>query len=347
MKRNQNKNNRMIPAGLLLLLFFTMILSASVGSAGLSMTDSLKLLLKKIPFISKWIDTSSIKTVYETIMFQVRLPRIVLAALTGGGLALVGAVFQGVFRNPLADPYILGISSGAACGAAIAALTGISLSFLGLSVTGIFAFIGAILTMLLVYRIASVGGRLPAVNLLLAGAAIGSMLSAVITMIMALNRSGIEKVYMWTMGSFSSASWEKAAYLLVFEVLCGGVLLFYGKDLNLLAVGEEAAESMGVDAARLKKIVIVAASFLVAAAVSVSGIIGFAGLIVPHCVKLLAGPDHKKVLPYSLLGGAIFMIFCDTIARTVIAPSELPVGVVTSILGAPYFIMLIAKNKEK
>lgn len=342
-----NKKHYLLFAIMLFLLLFAIIFSASVGSAGLSMTDSFKLIIKRIPIIGRLIDTSDIKEVYDKIIFKVRFPRILLAGLTGGGLALTGAVFQGVFRNPLAEPYILGISSGAACGAAIAMITGISLNFLGLSVTGIFAFVGAMLTMLLVYNIAGIGAKLQTVNLLLAGAAIGSMLSAFITLIMALNRSGIEKVYMWTMGSFSSAGWEKVLYLFVFTVLCGGVMLFFGKELNLLSMGEEAAKSMGVDTARLVKIIIVSASLLVAAAVSVSGIIGFAGLIVPHCVKMLTGPNHKKILPFSLIGGAIFMILCDTIARTIIAPSELPVGVITSILGAPYFIVLISKNKQK
>lgn len=331
---------------MIVLFLSSVVMAASVGSADLSIADSLKIIVKRVPLLKNFIDTSGIRPVYDKIIFQVRLPRIFMSALTGGGLALVGAVFQGVFRNPLADPHILGISSGAACGATIAVLTGITLNFMGLGVVGVFAFAGALLTMLLVYRIACVGDRLPVINLLLTGTAVSSMLSAVISLLMAMNRSGIEKVYMWTLGSFSSASWMKVSYLSVFVLVCGGILLFFGRELNLLATGEETAESLGVDTVKLKKIIIVTASFLVAAAVSVSGIIGFVGLIVPHCVRLVAGPDHKKVLPFSLFGGAVFMILCDSIARTIIAPSEIPVGVVTSILGAPYFIFLIGRNKE-
>lgn len=326
-------------------LFLCIVLAALVGSANLSILDCIKILLHKIPLIGKYIDISDIKSVYVKIIFEVRLPRIILSALVGGGLALVGAAFQGIFRNFLADPHILGISSGAAIGATIAILTGVHSSFLGLGMIGVFAFIGAMLTILLVYRVALVGNRLPMIHLILTGTAVSSLLSAVISLLMAMNRSGIEKVYMWTLGSFSGASWTKVSYLTVFLLLCGGVLVIYGRELNLFSMGEDTAESLGVNTARIKKIIIVVASFLVAACVSVSGIIGFVGLIIPHCIRLIGGPDNKRLLPFSFFGGGVFMIICDTIARTIIAPSEVPVGVVTSILGAPYFIFLIRKNK--
>lgn len=331
-----------------MLLFFlplVVFLSASVGAADLSIEGSLRLLFSKIPFFGKWVDISDLKEVYQTILFQVRLPRILLAGLVGAGLSLTGAVFQGLFRNPLADPHVLGVSSGAAVGATFAILAGIQVSFLGLGAVGICAFLGAIITIFFVYRVAGIKERVPVVNLLLTGTAISTMLSAFISLMMSLNREGIEKVYMWTLGSFSSASWTKVAYLAVcllssmigFEILAN--------DLNLLLTGEDAAESMGVDLIRLKKQVVFLASFLVAACVSVSGVIGFVGLIIPHCMRIISGSNYRELLPFSLVGGAVFMVFCDMVARTVTAPSEIPVGVVTSLIGAPYFIYLIYQNR--
>lgn len=331
----------------LLFLFglpLVILLSASVGSADLSVGGSLRLLFSKLPFFGKWVDVSDLKAVYQTILFQVRLPRILLAGLVGAGLSLTGAVFQGLFRNPLADPHVLGVSSGAAIGATFAILGGIQMNFLGLGAVGICAFLGAMTTIVLVYQVACVRERMSVMNVLLTGTAISTMLSAGISLMMSLNQEGIEKVYMWTLGSFSSASWIKVGYLAVCLLICGIGLEVVANDLNLLLTGEDAAESMGVDLVRLKKLVIFLASFLVAACVSVSGIIGFVGLIIPHCMRMIGGSNYRSLLPFSLIGGAVFMVLCDMVARTVTAPSEIPVGVVTSLIGAPYFIYLIYRN---
>ncbi len=330
----------------LLLLFICIITAASIGSASLSPKKSFIILLSKIPLLRQFISKQEIPKVYVTILFQIRLPRILLSALVGGSLAFVGAVFQGLFRNPLADPHILGISSGAALGATIAILFGIQMSFLGLGAIGCLAFLGALLTVLLVYQLSCTGLGTDTVGLLLTGTAVSTMLSSVISLLMTIKREGIEQVYYWTLGSFSGATWWKVAYLAIFLGIGGGILLFHTKELNLMVVGEEGAASLGIEIQRVRRRLILAASILVATCVSVSGVIGFVGLIIPHCMRFFAGSDHKKLLPFSLLGGAIFSIICDTIARTITAPAELPVGVITALLGAPYFIFLLYKSKR-
>lgn len=328
-------------------LLLVMIVSVTLGSADLSIVDSLRLVVSKIPVINQLIDITDISTTYEVIVWKVRLPRIVLSALAGGALAVVGAVFQGVFGNSLADPHILGVSSGAALGATFAMLTGISVSFFGLGTIGVFAFIGALVTVFFVYRISRIGGDISITNMLLTGTAISTMLSALISLLMTFHHSKIEKVYMWTLGSFSAATWEKVGFLALFVLVCVTVLLLFAGKLNIMMLGEEDAKCLGIDTDQIRWILIVMSSLLVAATVSVSGIIGFVGLIVPHCVRMLCGADNRRVMPYSLLTGAILMVICDTLARTIAAPTEIPVGVITSIFGAPYFIALVITRKKK
>lgn len=345
--RNVGKKIRLHCAWLAILLIIVILFASSVGSANLSMLDSLKIILMRIPFLNRLVDGGEYREVYIKIIWQVRLPRIFLAGICGSSLAIVGACFQGLFRNPLADPHILGISSGAAVGATIAMLSGISMTFLGLGVVGIFAFIGALITALIVYQISCVGNKLPVVHILLTGTAVNSMLSSFISLVMSLDREQIEKVYLWTLGSFSASNWKKVLFLFCVAVVSSITIGVYSKELNLISTGEETAESLGVDTVRAKKVLIAVGSLLVAACVSVSGIIGFVGLIIPHCIRLISGPKYQKLIPLSCFLGAIFMILCDTIARILISPSELPVGVITSILGAPYFIFLLQRNKRK
>lgn len=330
-----------------LLLLAALLAAVSVGSADLSMWDSLKILLHRLPVAGEWVQLSGIGTVYETIVWDVRMPRVLLAATTGGILAVVGSAYQGIFLNPLADPHILGVSSGAALGATMAMSAGLSVSILGLGAVGLFAFAGALLTVFLVYHAAKIGGSLSAMHMLLTGTAISTMLSSIISLWMTFHRDQIVKVYMWTLGSFSAATWEKTAFLSVFAVVGTAVLCARAGKLNLMMMGEEDAKCLGVDTRRLQKTFILTSSLLVAAAVSVSGIIGFVGLIVPHCVRLLCGPDNRRVMPYSFWAGAIFLMACDTVARTVAAPTEVPVGVVTAMFGAPYFISLIWRERGR
>ena len=329
------------------LLFIVMLTAVSVGSAELSVADSFLILLQKIPFVGEPFMLPEHGAVYEKIVWEVRMPRVLLSALTGGALAVVGAVYQGIFLNSLADPHILGVSSGAALGATAAMLTGASVSFFGLGAIGLFAFAGALLTVFAVYCVAKPGRGISAVHLLLAGTAISTLLSSMISLLMTFHHEQIVRVYLWTMGSFSSASWEKAAFLGVF-VLFGTAVFWSGAGrLNIMLLGEEEAKCLGVDTGRLQRVFILVSSVLVAAAVSVSGIIGFVGLIVPHCVRIICGPDNRKVIPYSLLAGAAFLVACDTAARTMASPTEIPVGVVTSLFGAPHFIALLLKKRGK
>ncbi len=342
------KNNIWVKvAELFLLLLLVMVFAISVGSADLSMFDSLQLVLDKIPGIGNLVDVSELAVTYDKIIWQVRMPRILTSAMVGGALAVVGATFQGVFQNSLADPHILGVSSGAALGATFAMLTGASVSFFGLGTIGIFAFIGAMATVFLVYRVAGFGGEISTTNMLLTGTAISTMLSAIISLLMTFNNNQIAKVYMWTMGSFSSSTWEKVIFLAVFVCIGVIIMIIYSGKLNILMMGEEDAQCLGVDVSRTKTLLIVTASLLVAASVSVSGIIGFVGLIIPHCVRMVCGSDNRKLIPYSFFVGAVFLVFCDTIARTIAAPTEIPVGIITSIFGAPYFVMLVVTRRRK
>ena len=284
--------------------------------------------------------------IYSKIVWQIRMPRIVLAGLTGCGLSVVGATFQGMFRNPLADPHILGVSSGAALGATIAMLSGIEFNLLGLGMIGSLSFIGALLTGLFVCQLSSIGSKLSVVNIVLIGTALSTMLSSIIAFLMTFHHDKIEKVYLWTLGSFFAATWEKVLFLAIITVICCGVLMIFSGELDVITIGNDTAESLGIHTVRVKKILIMVSSLLVAACVSISGIIGFVGLVIPHCIRMMSGPKHKVLLPLSCLGGAIFMIICDTIARSVAAPSEIPVGVITAILGTPYFIYLLLHNKR-
>lgn len=334
-------------AELFLLLLLVMVFAISVGSADLSMMDSLQLVLDKIPGIGNLIDVSELAAAYDKIIWQVRMPRILSSAMVGGALAIVGATFQGVFQNSLADPHILGVSSGAALGATFAMLTGATVSFLGLGTIGVFAFLGAMVTVFLVYRVAGFGGQISTTNMLLTGTAISTMLSSIISLLMTFNNDKISKVYMWTMGSFSSSTWEKVIFLSFFVLIGSIIMTVYSGKLNILMMGEEDAQCLGVDVSRTKTILIVTASLLVAASVSVSGIIGFVGLIIPHCVRMICGSDNRKLIPYVFFVGAVFLVFCDTIARTIAAPTEIPVGIITSIFGAPYFVMLVVTRRRK
>jgi iron complex transport system permease protein len=323
---------------LLLFLIAAMLISVSLGAANLSAADALKIVLG----IDAGLGDSA--HTYNVIIWQVRLPRICMAVCAGGALALTGTVFQGIFGNNLADPHILGVSSGAALGATVAMLSGLSLNIFGLGTIGIFAFAGALITVFFVYHIAVISRRNSISSMLLIGTALSTMLSSIISLLMIFHRDQIEKVYLWTLGSFSAATWTKDAFLGIITLICTVILLIHSRKINLLMLGEEDAACLGVDVKKLRRRLLIVCSVLVATTVSVSGIIGFVGLIIPHCVKLVCGSDNRRVMPYGFLCGAIFMVICDTIARTVAAPSEIPVGVITSIFGVPFFIWLVIRN---
>ncbi|BEP27736.1 FecCD family ABC transporter permease [Helicovermis profundi] len=330
----------------ILLLIVFMVFVSTIGAVKIPFSDSIKILVSKIPLINKFVDVSNIKHSHLQIILNIRFPRIVLSALIGGSLAASGSVFQGVFKNPMADPYVLGVSSGAALGASIVIIFFNTVSYLGISTVVVGAFIGAVLSILIVYNLSRIGGKTPTVTLLLAGIAINFFLSSIISLLMALNRDQVERIIFWTMGSVSAASWSKIYIILIPFIIVNILFIFFAKDLNLLLLGEDSAQSLGVDVEKTKIVLLVLSSLSTAAAVSVSGIIGFVGLIVPHAVRIISGPDHRRLIPFAIVGGSIFMVISDTISRTIVAPTEIPIGVVTAMFGAPYFLYLLVKNKN-
>ena len=337
----------MTGGGLLLLLVIVVIWAAAVGSVSVPISQSAKIVLAKLPFVNKDKLHVGIPRANKLIIWDIRLPRVLLAGLVGGGLASAGVVMQALFRNPLADPQVLGISSGAAFGAAIAIAFGITFTVMGISSIWMFAFIGAILTMLLVFRVARIATSRSITGILLAGIACSSMLTAAITLLMMWNRQKLEQIYLWMLGSFSAATWVKVGFMAI--VLAGAVICFafLGRDLDLLSFGDQEAQSMGVSVKRTRTTAVIATSLLVAASVSVSGIIGFVSLIIPHIMRLLVGPKNRRLIPLSLLGGAIFMILCDLVSRTAAPPAEIAVGAITQVTGAPFFLYLLWKERRK
>lgn len=281
-----------------------------------------------------------------TIFINLRLPRAILAFASGGALSVAGACLQGMFKNPMADSYVIGVSSGAALGATIALTFASTLDFLGFGAVALLAFLGALAATFMVYSLARIHGKVSTFSLLLSGIAISTLCSALVYCLMILFRDKMEHVVMWTMGSFSSASWEKVAFavpaMLAASVLC----MFFSRDLNILLQGDEAARHLGVDAGRVRRTLIVLTTLAAASAVSVSGIIGFVGLVVPHILRLILGPDHRTLLPVSFFGGGIFLLGCDTLARVLLDSQEIPVGVITAIIGVPFFLFLLRRGRR-
>lgn len=280
------------------------------------------------------------------ILLQIRLPRVLLAFLVGGALAGIGVALQALLRNPLADPYVLGISSGAALGASVAMLLGFGTAVLAFAALPFSAFLGGLLAILLVYRIAVSYGMLPVHTLLLAGVVLNAVCSALImfiTSIMAPARS--YGMMAWLMGTLSVSDYRTLTVLAVYVGLGVAILLRQARALNVLTLGEEVAATLGIEVEALKRTVFFTAALLTGAVVAVSGMIGFVGMVIPHGVRLLAGADHRLLLPASVLVGGMFLTVADTIARTVLAPVELPVGIVTALVGGPVFIMLLVSRK--
>ncbi|NMB46486.1 MAG: iron chelate uptake ABC transporter family permease subunit [Firmicutes bacterium] len=328
------------------LLAMVMIISAAVGPADIAALNVAKMLWQRLPGLGQWHE-GDWPAAHSVIVFRVRLPRIVLAALVGSGLAMAGTTYQGLLQNSMADPYIIGVSAGASVGATLGIVLRGSFSFLGLSTVTLMAFLGAVITTFLVYNIARVGGRVPVGTLLLAGVAVSSFLSAIVSFLMVLSSQSMHEIVYWMMGSLSGRSWDHVRASLPYLILGGLVVLFYSRELNLMLLGEDAAHNLGVNVERVKAILLTAGSLMAAAAVSVSGVIGFVGLIIPHTVRLLTGPDHRILLPAAALVGAIFLVAADTLARTIMAPAELPVGVITALAGAPFFLYLLRRQKER
>ena len=282
------------------------------------------------------------------ILLQVRLPRLLLAALTGATLSLTGAVFQALLRNPLADPYILGISGGSALGAVIAMGFGLHLMLIGFQIVPIFSICGALLTILFVYNFSRIGNYLPTQTMLLAGISLQAMLSALILFLQTLlDPLQLMQVFTWLMGNIPTPEYRNLLWIFLYVVLAIGVILPQARHLNALTLGELDAQIVGIDVERLKKILFFACSLLTGSIVALTGLIGFVGIIVPHLLRLTIGPDHRRLLPACVIFGSIFMVVADTLARVLLSPTEIPVGVITALIGGPFFLFLLWKNKRK
>lgn len=322
---------------LIIITLILAVLSLTLGAASISSAEALKILFN-------YFSNGSQGEMVEKIIINIRGPRIIMAFLTGIGLAISGVTFQGLFKNPMGDPFVLGVSSGAALGATIGLI--LNLERNNYILITLLSFGGAIATLLLVYNIARMGNKIHTEILLLSGIAISFLCNSIISLIMILKREAMEKIIYWTLGSLNTSSYKQI--LLVLPVVLLGSFLIYReyKALNILSLGEEDAYTLGVESEKVKKTLVILSSLIVATLVSVTGIIGFVGLIIPHIARIIVGSNHRELIPFSAVFGAMFVIICDTLSRTIIAPTELPVGAVTALLGAPYFIYLLWKKKR-
>jgi iron complex transport system permease protein len=336
---------KLIVVLLIIVLFITSVLSLNVGYAQIPFINILRILARQIPLLNSLVPSSLVSSTEEAIILQIRMPRILTGVLVGAALAAAGVLYQGIFKNPMADSYVLGVSAGASVGASLSILFGIGFTFLGVGIAQIAAFVGALLTIFLVYNISRVGSRIPISTLLLSGIAVSIFLSAIVAILQVIAGERLHVIVFWLIGGFSNVQWKDVWAVLPFILIGVVAAYFFVRDLNLLALGDDTAQHLGVNVDKVKKWLLVLSSLITAAAVSISGIIGFIGLMIPHMTRLVIGPDHRILLPTSTIIGAIFLVICDAVARVIIAPAELPVGVITALSGGPFFIYLLRKKK--
>lgn len=323
------------------------VLATGIGSVRIPAGEVMQVLWKKLMQLLRSVPFTE-PVPHEIIVWNLRLPRALLAASVGASLAVAGGLMQGLLRNPMADPYVIGVSSGASVGAAAAFLLLGSIGWqTGLAITPLFAFAGAVAAVILVYLVARVGNRVPVITLLLSGIALNTVLSAVLSVLIYFTNRQLHALIYWLMGSFSARGWEHLAMVLPYLALGIGLALYVARDLNALSMGEEAAATLGVSVERTKVLVLLASTLLTAGAVAVSGIIGFVGLLVPHITRLLFGPDHRVLLPASALLGASFLVLADLLARSLLPNVEMPVGVITSLCGGPFFLFLLRRREVR
>ncbi len=318
--------------------------AAAVGSVRVPIGDVVKICWNAV---SPFNVDATWRPADETIILQVRLPRVLGGALVGAGLATAGVIFQGLLRNPMADPYIIGTSAGAALGATVAMLLPLSMSFLGFGMVPLLAFAGALATVFLVYRLARVSGRTPVVSMLLAGFVVSAMLTALMYLIITMSDQLYEKfrsVYGFLLGGISVGGWGEIA--VIAPIIVAGIVLtrLWAFRLNAFALGEEGAAHVGVDVERSKTVFLVLGSVLTAAAVCIGGLIGFVGLVVPHALRLVLGPDHRLLVPSAAIAGGAFLVVADLLARTLSSPRDIQVGIITALIGAPIFIYLLRRG---
>jgi iron complex transport system permease protein len=325
-------------------LILALLLSVAIGAVFVPPDILARMFFSRIPgigLVENWPET------LDVIVFQIRLPHTVLIGLTGAALAGSGAAYQGLFRNPLADPYLIGVASGAGLGAVIAMAFRWPSDLLGLFTVPIAAFVGAGLTVLIVYSLARTGKALPTTTLILAGVAVGSFASALTSYFMLRSEGQIHRAIAWLLGGASLSGWNPVWAALPYIFLGLGVLVTAGHALNVLQFGDEQAQQLGLPVERIKMLLLVAASLSTAAAVSFSGVIGFIGLIVPHLVRILWGADYRHLIPLSIFGGATTLLLADLLARILLAPQVLPVGIITALAGAPFFLWVLQRSKRK
>ena len=321
------------------------VAGVALGSTEIGWESVLRTVLSKF-LPDGWIDLGGVSEAEQVIIWQIRMPRVIVGGLAGCGLAVAGTQVQAVFRNPLAEPSVIGSSQGAALGAVTAFVTGLATrSALWLP---LFAFSGALIALFTVYAVASRAGRTPVATLLLAGIALGSLISAATSMLISLNFVNWQvasEIVFWMMGGLDGRTWTHVWISVPLVAVGVSIAFWYVRDLDLMLLGEEASASLGVEVERVKRSILATAALLTGTAVAVSGVVGFVGLVVPHVIRILLGPAHRTLLPASILTGAAFLIGCDILARTVYAPTELRLGVVTALFGAPLFLYLLRRKR--
>ncbi len=321
-------------------LVVALLIGVTTGPAGLTASAVLRDLLDVLPGVS--VD-SGLTPPQQAVLWQIRLPRVVLGAVVGASLALAGAAYQGVFRNPLADPYLLGVSSGAGLGATLALVAGGSLGPFPVS---LLAFLGGMVGVIATYALgSSVGGGRSAVVIILAGVAVAAFANAAQTYVQQRYDDSLRSVYSWLLGRLSTDGWSDVIAVLPLVVIAAVVIVLHRRILDVLAVGDLEAATLGIAPDRTRLLLVVAATLGTAAVVSVSGLIGFVGLLIPHTVRLLFGVSYRVLVPVAAIFGAAFLVLTDVLARTVIAPAELPIGVVTAVVGAPFFLLVLRRSR--
>jgi len=323
---------RLLLAVLAILLAAGFLASMLTGPVRTTATDLLDLLTGR-------------SSAFSTIFIDLRLSRVLLAFLVGAALSLSGAILQGYFQNPMADPFVVGASSGASFGAVVCIYFGINVTVLGFSSQSVFAFAAGFGLVSFVYVLSRRKDLYRVETLLLTGIAAGAMASAMTSFLLFMKSDSFEQAVFWLLGSFALADWRQVGAIAPYVVLCLGAAQWFAKDMNLLVMGDETAQSLGCPVVRVRKIFLAVSTLLAALSVSASGIIGFVGLVVPHWVRILIGPDHRYLFAFSSLAGGVFLIYCDLLARTLLFPTELPIGVITAAVGAPFFIYLLNKRK--
>ena len=318
------------------------LFAISWGTVHIAPPTTLGILAGHLPFIS----TGEHSATADAIIWQVRAPRVVLAGLVGATLAFSGAAYQGVFRNPLAEPYLLGVASGAAVGATLILISPMLVAAWVFSPLPPAAFAGALIAVAAAYTLARVNRRVATTSLILSGVAVSSVCTSLVTYLMLMYNTRTLAILNWILGGFNTASWEKVAIGAPYMIVAGALILPYARLLNVMQLDEDEARQLGVNVERVKLMILALASLATAAAVAVSGLIGFVGLVVPHTVRMIWGPDYRRVLPLSGFFGAAFLILADVVARSIDPGYEVPIGVVTALVGAPFFLYLLRRQSR-